>query len=278
MKAKIGRIARLVRAEGLKALSHPFLAIAIVLMVGVIVASVLLQGGGGSQSGFSRANAIQLFSSGMKFGFQFVAFYVIIFAAMSFAGEYDRGTMKGLLTRPITRTELFLAKSIFLAILTFVLLFIVMYVSILMGLLTGDLGPVWDAEHYTIHLTYDELLDRTWTILLITLCSPLAAAFLGLLISNLTENSGYAVATALVLYSAIQIGQTFLGENEKKYLFTFFPGQALDVLSQYSGGTKTFPLDALHALVPYSLLVPAATVLFFGLIAYLRFRWKNVHS
>ncbi|OHB75018.1 MAG: hypothetical protein A2Z34_10575 [Planctomycetes bacterium RBG_16_59_8] len=280
MRNRIATILRLTRAEFLKASSHPFLLIAVIIAILVVLAAILLQylQAEVGESSFDSINALQLFAAGFKEGMKMVSMIVVIFGAMAFAGEYDRGTIKNLLTRPVTRTDFFLAKALFIVLLTIVLLLLLFFVAAFVSLLAGDLGPIWDKESYKILLPYDEVTRRLITVLAISLLSPFAAAFIGLLISNVTESSAYAVAMALVLFFVLDIGTIFLGVEEKKWIFLFYPDHAFGVLKQYTEGITTYPMKDLEAMWRHALAVPAGTIAALGAAAYALFRLKDVHA
>lgn len=279
MNERIAKIFRLARGEALKAFSHPFIYIAFAVILLVVLAATWLQfelSGGDKASPMWRPNAVQIFAYGCKYGVKLVSLFVIIFAGMSFAGEYDKGTIKSLLTRPVTRTDLFLAKALFITLLTAVMLVAVFYLAFLLGLIAGDLGPIWDKENYKIQCRYDKLLDNLLMTSLLCLIPPFTAAFMGIFISNLTESSGYAVAMSLILFSVLETTGGWVSEETAKYIFNFFPDYAFNILKGIAEGKSTYIWD--NAIFKLYLPVTLGSLGLFGGTAYLIFRTKNVHA
>src|SRR5579863_3799983 len=110
----IKRIGRLTAAEFLKLRAQPFLYITLAaLLVFTILSEILLPVFLGQRETVWRSyNSVQLFAYGFKTGLKVATYVLLIFSSMMFAGEFDRGTIKNMLTRPITRLEFFLAKCV----------------------------------------------------------------------------------------------------------------------------------------------------------------------
>jgi hypothetical protein len=78
-----------------------------------------------------------------------------------------------------------------------------------------------------------------WNTVLVSFLPLLAACFLGILVSNLTESSGYAVAISLVLYLVLNVVTEFLREKYQMYFFTFYLVDGFEQLKRYSQGEGT---------------------------------------
>ena len=116
----IPRIGRLVRVELVKLTAHPFFVISLAL----VLLTTLLAGwvtAASSTTDWHRPHAVDIFAGASKWGIKLVSYVVLISGAMLFAGEFDRGTIKLLLTRPITRGEIFTAKALSSAIISLLL-------------------------------------------------------------------------------------------------------------------------------------------------------------
>ncbi len=275
----IRRIARLTAAEAIKLSSHPFLYAALgLLAVGVVLAGILQPRFSGQKETVWRDyHALQLFAYGFKFGLKLATYVLLIFSSMMFAGEFDRGTIKNLLTRPITRTEFFAAKGVTVACLALLLFGFVLYVSLVYGFARGDLGPVWDDTIYSVRQDPEEILGHARKALLLSLPGFFAAGFMGILVSNWTESSGYAVAIALVLYLFGDLATGMLVEPVQRKFFFHYAPYALEKLKTYAEGTDTSWNPDVDGKRLW-LTVPLVYIAAFLPPAYLIFRARNIHA
>ncbi len=275
----IGRVGRLVRAELLKLSAQPFLYVALLVLAASTILSEILQPvfAGQQETVWRPFNAIQLFAYGFRFGLRIATYVLLIFSAMMIAGEFDRGTIKNLLTRPVTRTDFFLAKAVTVILLAVFLFVFVLYVALAWGLGRGDLGPVWAEDHYIMIRGYDEILLFARKAVLMSFLPFLAVGFLGLLVSNWTESSGYAVAIALVLYIAAGIIVGMLSPQVQLNVFLHYASYPLEKLAGISqGGTEHWNAEIEKGLLYVK--VPVAYLAGFLPPAYLIFLRRNIHS
>ena len=277
-----GRVIRLTRVELLKLAGHPFFPFAVVLL-----AAATLLGAWAFEPKtevWRRPHALLMFAWGAKAGLKMASFLLVIFGSLSFAGEFDKGTIKLLLTRPVTRTDIFLAKSLSGLVLAVVFIAGVLALSFGFGCLKGELGPVWDSEQYVTFTNADDLADHATRAVGSCVGGVVAAMFLGIVISTLVESSGFAVATALTLFIGMDLGLGFLREEQAFYMFGWYPSQALDILRSYAEGSSgrgwRSPIGQQVSLalftLPVAVAVPAAWSLACGAVGYLRFRVRNI--
>lgn len=281
----VRRVARLVVAEGIKLGSHPFLYIAAPLLIvgtaGWAYLRPILQGP--RESEFAKFNSYQLFSYGSNLGMLIASCILVFFTSMLFSGEYDRGTIKNLLTRPVTRTDVFLSKVVIALLLALGLYAIVLYVSSLYGVARGDLGAVWDTQIYDMKRTASQMQRYTVQTILVSFLPLLAAGFLGILISNLIESSGYAAATAVIIYILLYLVTTFfMPERLQVKFFTFYLTDGVDILRRYAEGEGTLGYEPGHEAEWFRdklfLKVPLLYMGGFLAVAYGVFRAKNIHA
>ena len=273
----IGRIGRLTAAEFLKIFSHPFLYITLAVVLLVIFGAEFLQPilRGQKETVWKTFNAVQLFAYGSQYGLMVATYVLLIFSSMMFAGEFDRGTIKNLLTRPITRLEFFTAKCLTATGLAVLLFGFVFFASAIYALMRGDVGPVWDDSQYLVQRSGAEILGHARKAVLMSFVAFLAAGFLGILVSNLTESSGYAVAIGLVLFLVADLGTGMLIDRAKTKMFMYYPSYAFEKLAQFGEGTTTrwrADIDAHHLY----LLVPAIYIIVFIPLAFSIFRSRNI--
>lgn len=273
----IGRIGRLTAAEFLKLSAQPFLYLAIaVLLASTIVAEAFMPYLHGQKETIWKSfNSVQLFAYGFKVGLQIATLVLLVFSSMMFAGEFDRGTIKNLLTRPVTRAEFFVAKCLTVTGLALLLFGFVFYVSLFYALVRGDLGPVWDDSTYLIQRSYLEIYGHAQKAVLMSFLSFLAAGFLGILVSNMTEASGYAVAIGLVVFLFGDLITGMMTDSTKQKVFLYYAPYALDKLAQFGEGTTTRWNPDIDGNLLY-VLVPGIYIVAFIPLAFSIFRGRNI--
>ena len=272
----IARVARLTAAEALKLRAQPLFWIALALIGLITVGTEIGYAVFVKKESLWRGwHALHLFAIGYQIGLKVATYVLVVFAAMLIAGEFDRGTVKNLLTRPVTRTDVFVSKCVIVALLGILLFGFVLYTALAAAFALGDLGPVWDESQYLILRSADDVLWYTRQAVGMTLLPLLAAGFLGLWISTWTESSGYAVAIAVVLFLAGDIVSGWMRESAQQKVFFYYPAYATAKLLALLQG-EGWKREALTEL-PY-LRVPAAYMAAFIPPAYVLFRFKNIHS
>ncbi len=286
-----GAILRLTWAEIIKITSHPFLYVSI----GILITATLLAAHfeplltGRKESDWSTFNSYQLFAYGAKFGSMVASYILVSFSSLLFAGEFDRGTIKLLLTRPLLRREVFLSKVTISFVLSIFLYGVVLYVSYVYAVWRGDLGPVWDTHQYLIMRSEVSLQSDFWNTLPIAYLPLLTSCFLGILVSNLIDSSGFAVLIAFVIFLLLNFVSTFLGEAQQMNFFTYYRGDGFDILRAHSEGFgdtlgyggKTPPKEWFAGkglLLPLWVRVPLVSMAALILPAWLVFRSKNIHA
>ncbi len=275
----ITRVGRLVQGELIKLGAQRFLYLSLLLIaVGTVGAEqvfVLLRDT--KASAWGTLHSIQLFSYGWGFGLKLATFVLVIASSMLIAGEFDRGTIKVLLTRPVTRSEFYLSKVLTLLLLGVFLFAFVLLVALGWAFAFGSLGPVWDDTAYLIQREADEIQSHAARAVGISALSFLAAGFLGLLVSTWTESSGYAVAIALVLFLFGDILTGLVGDRFQEKLFFHYGPYAVDKLKEFAqGGTTRWAPRVVERST--HITVPLVYIAIFVPAAYALFRTKNIHA
>jgi ABC-2 type transport system permease protein len=271
------RIGRLTAAEFLKLFSQPFLYVSLFLLVLVTVSFefCLPIFAGQQETSWRSYNAVQLFAYGFGPGLKVATYVLLIFSSMMFAGEFDRGTIKNLLTRPITRLEFFVAKCTSVSGLALLLFGFVFYSSAVYALLRGDLGPIWHDSQYYIHREAGVIAGFARKAIAMSFLAFLTAGFLGILVSNLTESSSYSVAIALVAFLVSDLATGMLIDAGKEKLFMYYPNYAVDKLTQFCKGDTTRWVPHIDDQMLY-LTVPAIYIIVFVPLAFSIFRSRNI--
>lgn len=271
------RILRLTGAEIEKILLLRFFWISLSLLILIIPLWADLQPHltGREATPWRGRHAVELFACGAKPGITMATLLILIFTSLLFAGEFDRGTIRLLLTRPVLRRDVFLSKALAAILLSLFLTLLALLVSAAQALLFGDLGPVWDDHAYIVSSSGEAIRDHALRAVSLSLLPAVSAAFLGLFLSNITEHSGYAVASTLVVYIVLDLAVGFLRPTDALWFFNHPPRYAFDTLRQFAEGSSTFWLHVregsrLHWIVP---LLSSAL---FGSGAFLIFRSRDI--
>jgi ABC-2 type transport system permease protein len=268
----IFRTGRMIRVELMKLFAHPFFYVSVpIVLVATALAAWSAAGGGGA---FRRPHALELFATGAKWGLKLAGYVLVIFGAMLFAGEYDRGTIKVLLTRPVTRTDVFLAKCIVGLLLGLLLVAMVLATAWGVGCAAGELGASWDAEQYVTQFSEAQLDGHLHKALRTALLAVLAACFVGLFVSNLVESSGYAVAIALIVFIAVDTATVFF-QGWAPYWASMYPSYAFDTLKSYAQGSSVSWKQSLHEN-HLPVWVPLSTMAACSAAGYAIFRARNI--
>jgi ABC-2 type transport system permease protein len=275
----IRRVARLTAAEFIKLGAHPFLY----LSLGVLGAATLLSGifypavFQKQETVWRAYHSVQLFGYGFQFGLKLATYVLVIFSSMIIAGEFDRGTVKNLLTRPVSRTDVFVAKAFTVLALGLGLFAYVLYLSLAWGFGRGNLGPVWDDATYVVMWQGPKIVSDARLAVFMCLPAFLAAGFLGLLVSTWTESSGYAVAVALVLFISGDVVTDLLRGGSERTLFFHYGSYSLAKLRELAEGkSAAFGRDIVAGAFPLWASVPSITVALFLPAAYATFRARNI--
>jgi len=162
------------------------------------------------------------------FAFQLIVpISVSILAGTQIAGEAHRGTLRSLLTRPVSRSRLYFGKYLVSALSVFSLLTFFIGFNLLVGLLLvgwGDLslypGPLNLVQEPGRLLQNEALLRFCYAVFTGT-WSLLTLATLAFFMSVLFENPIVASFTALTLYVMLNvIGRVDFFVDLRPYLFT----------------------------------------------------------
>lgn len=266
-------IARLLRMEFYQFVGRRFFIVSIVILAAAVPLIAWLQirlRRDDIESDYRTIHALHVFAFGAQAGLTLATYLTVIFTSMSFAGEFDHGTIKNILIRPVRRRDVFVAKCLTaIGVLLFFQL-LALYAALLFGALVGDLGPVWSRDYYIVTVPLETLAPAALRAVMVAMPAGLAAVGISVWISNLTESSGWAVASALVLMVMLNLSSgVFTTVN-----FFFYPEEALKTLESLAAGSSHKSLDdpKLSGFLKY----PLATGVLAAALAYPAFRFKDV--
>jgi ABC-type transport system involved in multi-copper enzyme maturation permease subunit len=171
---------------------------AVAAMLGA-VAGLHADGGSSSQA----VNGWRCLAYGMGPGILFASMAALLLGSQSISGEADDGSLRALLTRPVSRTAVLLGKAVALALAAVLLTAAAYLGAVLVGSLGAEFGDVvqyWDGLPVAGGGTAASVMWRRSLVL--ALCTPwtvLAAAWLGLLVSAVSDRGGASATAALFL-------------------------------------------------------------------------------
>lgn len=238
--------------------------------------------GSGLGDGYRTLHALQVFADGGRAGLTLATYLAVLFAGMSFAREFDHGTIKNILIRPVRRGDVFAAKCLIAVGVLFLFQALALYAALLFAMAVGDLGDVWTADKYIVLTSLDKLTPDAWRAVRVAFPAGLAAVGIALWISNLTESSGWATASALVVMVLLNLAAT---GTYAPYNFFYFPNYAFDVLGSLSRGSSALyweesklSMEVAGLTLPRYVVTPALTALLAVGLAYPIFRFKDVKA
>ncbi|MGA8210450.1 MAG: ABC transporter permease subunit [Nocardioidaceae bacterium] len=204
----------MIRVELVKMLRRPrtWVTIALLNLLPTVVAVLLAVTDIGPQPGEGPAFLSAVLTDGSLFPLAALAIVLPLFmpvavsvvAGDAIAGEAQGGTLRYLLTRPVGRTRLLVAKLVSVLAFVFLAVVVVAAVGYLVGRLLLGSG---DAQALVTgisgsSLTATQLLERTAMSVVYVSLSMLGVAALALLLSTLTDSSLGAALGALTFLIA----------------------------------------------------------------------------
>lgn len=153
-----------------------------------------------------------------------VPLLITIVAADLISGEANMGTLRLLLTKPVSRTEVVLAKFLAATIYTFMLLIWMAVLALFLSLLVFGPGDMLNLKSgYIVQLKGSDIMWRYACAFGFAALAMLTVAALGFFLSIFAENSiGPIVATmsVIVVFTILSTLDIPVFDTIKPYLFT----------------------------------------------------------
>lgn len=198
-----------------------------------------------------------------------IPFLIALISGDLLAGEAASGTFKLLLSRPISRFKLVVAKFIAGFIYTLALILFMALLSVGLGILLFGKGDLMVVQNTIYVFSQDDVAWRIASAFSFSILSMTAVSALAFLFSSLAENSigpiigTMSVIIALFIFSSIDLS---LFTALKPFLFT-----------NYLGAWRLFfeePLNSVK-IMKAALVLVAHVVVFFGITAF-NFKRKDI--
>ena len=207
-----------------------------------------------------------------------VPILVALVAGDIVSGEANMGTLRLLAAKPISRTQIILAKYFAIAAYVFALLLWIAVISLAVSLAAFGINDLMVVkEKYYLKIDSADVLWRYFSAFGFAFIAMMVVAAISLLLSTLSENSigpivatvGIIIVCTLVSEMEIPIYQKYI----KPYLFTtymlgwkgfFYIGTDADN-QPIEGSVENFPaiLKSIAALVGYIVVLVSASVYIF---------------
>ncbi len=211
--------------------------LAITALVGVIQLGLVKNGD--DYVNFVMGNVMQSFSFDGKLLNGYLVCYILLqlllvhvpllialVAADMISGEANMGTLRLMLTKPISRTQFLMAKFLASAIYTFMLLVWIAFLALFVSMfLFGVDDMVIQKTNYLVQLPVDDVFWRYTGAFGFALLSMLSVAALGFFLSSFAENSiGPIVATmsVIIFFTILSTMSIPLFQKIQPFLFTTY--------------------------------------------------------
>ncbi len=221
-------------------------------------------------------NGFLVLAASTRAGVILTAILLLLYAATLLAGEGTAGTVRLLLVRPVTRTDLLLAKAVLLLLLILLFLAVVAAASGLLGLLLGGYGDIVDVRFGEIDFTASELRRAALVGLGLAPLALFATAAFGLFCSALFESAATAVTVATLGGLAALAVTLGLSAESALLVFVTHVDRYLAVFQSFATGLSDHALNA--RFVTPGLVVPAVSALVFLGAARIIFCRKEIHA
>lgn len=187
------------------------------------------------------------------------------------AGEANSGTFRILLTRPISRTKLVIAKFISGWVYSFMLIVLMIILSLGIGSLIFESGDLMVITNKVNIFAADDLIWRFGLAYLYGLLAMTTVISLSFLMSSMADNSiGPIIGTIAIIIGITiisTVGSSVLGDVNRYLFTTYLPSWQL-----------FFQTDLKEGAVGHAVMIQCIYILIFMGLTILKFRKKDILS
>jgi ABC-2 type transport system permease protein len=196
---------------------------------------------------------------------------MLAFSGSMVASETESGTIKNILVRPVKRHHVILSKALALFIYCLVIVAVTATLSVAAGALSYGMNDISIQETGEVFRTRFEMFTNLGISFVMDLFSIYTVGCMGLLLSVLINNTGWAVITALVFYFPVMFLKNF--DIFNPWIFTAYMDKGQNILREMAiVKSKTWAPD-----IYYFFAVNAATILILLALSLIFFREKEIH-
>lgn len=196
---------------------------------------------------------------------------MLAFSGSMVASETESGTIKNILVRPVKRHHVILSKALALFVYCLVIVVITAALSVAAGALFYGMNDISIQETGEVFRTRPEMLANLCISFVMDLFSIYTVGCLGLFLSVLINNTGWAVITSLVMYFPVMFLKNFDAFNP--WIFTAYMDKGQNILREMAVvKSKTWAPD-----IYYFFMVNIATILILLTLSLIFFRKKEIN-
>lgn len=208
---------------------------------------------------------IMLLSTQMLF--PLITIFTVVKAAESVAGEFTWGTIKLLLIRPWSRSQILLSKYISVLLFAVFFTFVAFAVTLLVNMALFGYGSE----------PFPDGTGSPWLYMVeyygLRFISLLVIVTFGFMLSSAFRSSGLAIGLSIFILLSGNVLNALFNLIDKPWVkFVLFPN--LELTSYMNGGTGPFAHE--QTTLGFSLAVLAVYVILFNLVSWTVFRKRDV--
>jgi ABC-2 type transport system permease protein len=222
------------------------------------------------------ANGFLTLAASSRAGATVSALLLLLYAAGLLAGEGTAGTLRLLVTRPVSRADILAAKATLLLGVTLLFTLAVALTGFVAGLLTGGYGDFVDPRYGQVDYTARELWSVALTSLALVPLALFATACFGLLVSALFDSTGTAVTVSVLGGFAALVAGLMLPAHLAPVSFLSHVDRGLAVFESWARGLSEYRFDGRFLLA--GVAVPGTSAVLFLLAARILFVRRDIHS
>lgn len=136
-------------------------------------------------------------------GVEIITYFLLIMASMLFSSEVSSGTIKTILTRPLRRFDLLLAKYLTTLILVVIAILLIGSIGLLSGWAFYGLEALKEGSY--IIYTQQQLLGNLGLAYLFCIIPLFCIASLGLTVSTFSNSTGAALGISIGIYIVLEL-------------------------------------------------------------------------
>ncbi len=225
-------------------------------------------GGGGSFDGYTFASII---ASGTFSSAGAGTIAMLAFSGSLISSETDSGTIKNILVRPVNRADFIISKAAALFVYCLIIVIITALLSIAAGSFLYGMGNIIIPETGEVFRTRAAMLGNLGISYLMDLLSIYTVGCMGLFLSVLINNAGWAVITALVVYFPVMFLKNF--QIFSAWIFTSYMDLGQNILREMAVVKSRSWTPEIY----YFLAVNLCTIIVFLGLSLVIFRRKEIN-
>lgn len=218
---------------------------------------------------------VRTLQKGLNF---FIFLSVVIFASAIFSEEFQKGTVKDLLIKPFTRTEIYFSKIAAIFITIFLTMIAYILITYLLAIIFGDIKTL-TMSSYVYNFNTKEVmslnsLSYSLKYQLASIPNYLLLASIAILVAMISESNAIAVGFVFVenMFEPLLI---YLVGQERK-IVNVFPQAHMPLGDYFYGGVPDYILKV--GKLSTSLLIVFGYIIILNLISLIIFKKKDIKN